>query len=166
LSGFLGVLIQYVLGVYPDTPEGNFMRHIRATVAEYEREKINERVIRDRYSKVKVGSVLVSGHAPFGYKVVQDNNQYRFEIQETEAEVVRMIYSLYLGDLSARKIAARLSELGIPSYTDNRPNYRKWLGQKRRAEGTWSLSSVHCILKCETYAGIWRYGKNIGRGGK
>lgn len=77
-----------------------------------------------------------------------------------------MIHSLYVGGRSAQKIAARLSELGIPSYTDNRPNYRKWLGNKRRAEGTWSPSSVYAILKCETYAGIWRYGKNIGRRGK
>ncbi|MEX1018731.1 MAG: recombinase family protein [Litorilinea sp.] len=109
------VEIEYVMGDYPDTPEGNFMRHIRATVAEYEREKINERVIRGRYSKVKAGSVFVSGHAPLGYKLVQENNQYRFEIEEAEAEVVRMIYNLYLSGLSARKIAVRLSDLGVPS---------------------------------------------------
>ena len=34
------VQIEYVLGEFPDTPEGNFMKQVRASVAEYEREKI------------------------------------------------------------------------------------------------------------------------------
>ena len=43
-----GVTIEYVIGAYPDTPEGNLMKHVRATVAEYEREKITERMVRGR----------------------------------------------------------------------------------------------------------------------
>ena len=38
-----GVTIEYVLGEYPDTPEGRLNKHIKATIAEYEREKITER---------------------------------------------------------------------------------------------------------------------------
>jgi len=31
-----GVTIEYVLGEYPDTPEGRLNKHIKATIAEYE----------------------------------------------------------------------------------------------------------------------------------
>ncbi len=59
-----GVTIEYVVGDYPDTPEGNLMKHVKATIAEYEREKINERMTRGRHQKVKSASVLVSGRPP------------------------------------------------------------------------------------------------------
>ncbi len=160
-----GVRIEYVMGEYPDTPEGNFMRHIRATVAEYEREKINERVVRGRYGKVKAGSVFVAGHAPYGYSLVEENNKYRLEIVEAEAEVVRTIFESYLRGLSIRKIAKNLTDLGVPTYTDNHPDYKAWLGKKQRAEGSWGQGTVRHMLMNETYAGTWHYGKNIGRGG-
>ena len=160
-----GVRIEYVMGEYPDTPEGNLMRHIRATVAEYEREKINERVVRGRYNKVKAGSVLVSGHPPYGYRLIQEDNKFAFEVLEPEAEIVRMIYDMYLRGKSMRKIAQHLTDLGISSYTDSHPTYRAWLGSKRRTEGSWGQGIVRHILMNETYAGVWHYGKTVGRGG-
>ena len=42
----MGVEVDYVLADYEDTPEGRLNKHIRATIAEYEREKINERMVR------------------------------------------------------------------------------------------------------------------------
>lgn len=157
-----GVEIEYVLGEYPDTPEGNFMRHIRATVAEYEREKINERVVRGRYSKVQAGSVFVSGNPPYGYCLVQNDGQYRLEIYEPEAEVVRMIFEWYLSGLSSFQIANRLSDMGMPTYADNRSQQTSFPYKKRSNSG-WSSGTVQHILKNETYAGVWHYGKYVGR---
>ena len=37
-----GVEVEYVLGEYPDTPEGNLNKNIKAVIAEYERLKIKE----------------------------------------------------------------------------------------------------------------------------
>jgi DNA invertase Pin-like site-specific DNA recombinase len=37
-----GVDVEYALGEYPDTLEGRLNKHIRATIAEYEREKVVE----------------------------------------------------------------------------------------------------------------------------
>jgi site-specific DNA recombinase len=48
-----GVEIEYVLGEYPDSLEGRLMKNVRATIAEYEREKIRERTSRARELKVK-----------------------------------------------------------------------------------------------------------------
>jgi site-specific DNA recombinase len=66
-----GIRIEYVLGEYPNTPEGSLMKNVRASVAEYERLKITERMVRGRELKVKAGSVLVYSHPPFGYAVVR-----------------------------------------------------------------------------------------------
>src|ERR1044071_9056876 len=56
-----GIRIEYVLGEYANTPEGNLMKHVRAVVAEYEREKIKERIERGKRLKVKAGSVMTNG---------------------------------------------------------------------------------------------------------
>ena len=62
-----GAQIEYVMGEYPDTPEGSLNKNIKAVIAEYERLKINERMVRGRRQKIKAGSVMVHGRPPFGY---------------------------------------------------------------------------------------------------
>lgn len=149
-----GVEIDYVLAEYDDTPEGRLNKHIRATIAEYEREKINERMVRGRRQKVKAGSVLVAQHHPYGYKVVERNNKYQLEINESEAKIVKMIYTWYLegdgesGPMPIRTINRRLSEIGVPI-----PQYGVLKGNR------WAHQTVRKILKNETYAGRWTYGK-------
>jgi site-specific DNA recombinase len=71
---------------------------------------------------------------------------------------VRDIFRWYLfgdrdgsGPLSLRGITRRLSEAGAPTYNDARG--------KRRKRGGWEQSSVRRMLRNETYAGVWRYGK-------
>lgn len=56
-----GVDVEYVIGEYPDSPEGRLNKHIKATIAEYEREKITERMTRGRYNKVRRGKVHLNG---------------------------------------------------------------------------------------------------------
>src|SRR5450759_1805942 len=63
-----GVEIEYVLDDYADTPEGSLMKNVKASVAEYERLKVTERMVRGRNLKVKAGSVLVQQRPPYGYK--------------------------------------------------------------------------------------------------
>ncbi len=48
-----GVSIEYVLANYEDTSEGRLSKHIRATIAEYEREKIRERLEERRRIEVE-----------------------------------------------------------------------------------------------------------------
>ena len=49
---------------YPDTPEGSLMKNVRASVAEFERLKISERMNSGRELKVKAGSVPVYSRPP------------------------------------------------------------------------------------------------------
>lgn len=149
-----GVKVQYCLASYEDTPEGRLSKHVRATVAEYEREKITERMTRGRRNKVKSGSVLVSGNPPYGYEVREDGDGFALVVHEAEAKVVRWIFTLYIHEgLSILSIADKLE--GVPSYADTRAR----ASRKQRKYGQWNASTVHRILTNETYAGVWHYGK-------
>jgi site-specific DNA recombinase len=154
-----GVRIEYVLADYDDTPEGRLSKHIRATVAEYEREKIRERMVRGKRLKVKSGSVMMHGKVPYGYRLVENGNgKQELEVLEAEAETVRLIFEWYtVGDgesngLAINAIARKLSEMGIP-----RPS--------GRGKG-WARSTVAEILSNETYAGVWHYGKKAKKNGE
>lgn len=153
-----GVQIEYVLGEYPDTPEGNLMKNVRAVVAEYERLKIAERADRGRRNVVKNGSIMLHGDKPpFGYRLSEDGKG--LVIYEPEARVVRMIYTWYVegdedGDrLTSRPIAARLTEMGVLTWADVHGGFKK------RARGEWAWRNVINILKSETYVGSWHYGR-------
>ena len=61
------VAIEYVLCDYPDTPDGHLTEHLKATIAEYEREKVTERMSRGRRQKVKNGHVVARGRVVYGY---------------------------------------------------------------------------------------------------
>jgi site-specific DNA recombinase len=165
-----GVQIEYVLGEYPDTPEGNLMKHVKAAVAEYERLKIEERMSRGRQLKVKAGSVLVSGRPPYGYQQVKQDGKLMLKICEPEAQVVQMIFTWYVtGDGDSRPmtlagISRRLSEMGILTFNDT--GTRSNIALKKKRPGEWGRTSVLEILKNETYTGLWHFGKSIRQNGR
>jgi site-specific DNA recombinase len=147
-----------VLANYENSPEGRLNKHIRATIAEYEREKIAERMVRGRRQVVKNGTIMLHGNKPpYGYRLSSDGKN--LEVNEEEAAVVRMIYNLYVeGDekgrrLSSRAIAEKLTELRVSTWADTRGLFKK------RGKGEWSWRLVMRILDSETYAGRWHYGK-------
>jgi site-specific DNA recombinase len=159
-----GVEVVYVLASYENSPEGRLNKHIRATIAEYEREKIAERMVRGRRQVVKNGKIMLHGNKPpYGYRLSEDGKN--LVIHEEEAAVVRLVYRLYVeGDergkrLSARSIATRLTEMRVPTWADIRGMFKK------RGKGEWSWRLVMRILDSETYAGHWHYGKRNTFGG-
>ncbi len=159
-----GVEIVYVLGEYPDTPEGNLNKNIKAVIAEYERLKINERMTRGRRLKIKDKHVLLGKtRAPYGYRVVEKNGKRTLEIDEEEARIIKLIFSWYTdGDgerekLTMGQIAGRLTELGVPTASDT--SRRRGGSKKKRGYGEWGRATVQRILKNETYSGTWKYGK-------
>ena len=160
-----GVEVDYVLGDYPDTPEGRLNKHIRATIAEYEREKIIERMARGRQLKVKAGNVIVHGKPPYGYDPVKVDGKSTLVINEEEAKIVKRVYQWYTegGDdgqrMSLAAIARELTEMGIPTYMNSHDV--KLVNNRPRAD-RWSTASVRQILVSETYDGTWYWGKGIG----
>jgi site-specific DNA recombinase len=162
-----GVVIEYVLGEYPDTPEGNLHKHVRAAVAEYERLVIKERVARGRDLKVKAGNVMVYGRPPFGYRAVKRDHKHFLEVDEETAAIVRQIFAWYTvgdgesGPLSTHGVHRKLHELGVPSPADLRPEQYP---QKRRARSRWNRTTIARILENETYVGTWHWRKSAKPG--
>lgn len=149
-----GVEIAYVLADYEDSPEGRLNKHIRATIAEFEREKIAQRTIRARKNKVRGGSVLTHGNPPFGYAIRKDEGKTSLVICEQEAEIVRQVFALYTGDDSPSISAVARLMTGIPTCADLRQSASN---PKVREYGKWSAGSVSNILENEAYAGVWTY---------
>jgi site-specific DNA recombinase len=172
-----GVRIEYVIGEYPDTPEGSLMKHIKASIAEYERLKITERNLRGRRLAVQRGNVMIHSRAPYGYISAELNGKPVLAIYEPEARIIRLIFTWYVeGDdetgrpLSLYRIIHKLNEMGAPSpgqvvrrkmqeKRSNHPIEPLPATPEKLASGKWSKSSLHTIIRSETYAGTWHYGK-------
>lgn len=151
-----GVEVDYVLGDYPDTPEGNLNKQLKAVIAEYEAASISTRTRRARLRIVREGNVMVHGQPPYGYRVTKKDGKRTLEICESEAKIIRMIYELYTGaaPLSIAKITRRLTQDGIPTPSQSMRTKSNHLRAKH-----WNTYAVYKFLSNETYAGMWRYGK-------
>ena len=158
-----GVAIEYVLYDFPDTPEGRLNKNLRAMLAEYEREKIRQRMWRGMLRKIKNGDIINHERPPFGYRNVIVNDKRQLAIDEDEAQIVRLVFQLYLkgddnqGPMTIRGIAKYLTDFNVLTYSDRRN--KGDCTQKRVAKpGYWSHSSVASILSNEAYTGVWYYG--------
>jgi site-specific DNA recombinase len=137
-----GVRIEYVLGEYPDTPEGRLNKHIRASIAEYEREKIRERMVRGKRNKVKDNKVIKGKRPTYGLEFTQDGDG--FVIVEETARIVRDIFRMYLSGMGTERIAIELNRLGVLTPQD---------GEQ------WYPSTVKVILRNRAYIGEWFFGR-------
>ena len=134
--------------------EDQLMNGVRGVFAQYERMKITERFRLGKVRKAKEGHI-VSSDAPYGYALVTkkgkvgdaDFIQTHYEINETEARVVRLIFGWLANDrLTIRKVVKRLQELGV-------------LPRKSR-RGVWNTSTLTTMLRNKTYIGEGRYGSS------
>lgn len=127
-----------------DSPEGKFLFNVLGAVAEFEKEKILERTRRGRIYKVKTKKIL--GYIPpYGYdyhRKTPEREGY-FTINQKEAEVVRLIFDLYIQLQSMTAVQKELALKGI----------------KPRKSEKWCRSVVSAVLRNEGYTGIGYYNK-------
>lgn len=108
---------------------------------------IKRRLMQGRIDSAKEGK-YAGGTAPYGYRTykLQKQKGYSLEIVTEQAEVVRLIYDLYLRqNIGCRAIAAFLNTHG----------YRNQLGN------LWSDGHVYKILNDPTYSGKIRYRDHV-----
>ncbi|MFZ5642569.1 MAG: recombinase family protein [Bacillota bacterium] len=127
------------------------LRQIRFELffAREEFEMIKERLISARYSLAHEGK-WVAGATPFGYTL--NRNTTRLEIIEEEAQIVRLIFTIYAygletedsisQDVSFRAIATYLTRIGIPT---------------PRGASSWNFMSVRRILENVAYIGTVKF---------
>lgn len=98
---------------------------------------------RGRIAAVKRGCFIAT-IPPYGFNKIKIGKDHTLEIIEDQAEIVRLIFDLYIKDgLTPFRIAERLTGMGIPSPKG----------------GEWVRDTVHNILRNEHYAGYVVYNK-------
>ncbi|SHJ64126.1 recombinase family protein [Desulfofundulus thermosubterraneus] len=116
--------------------------------AREEFEMIKERLISAKYNLAHEGRWM-SGITPFGYRL--NPHTGRLEVVEEEAQVVRLIFALYVHgieeegitkDVSFRAIASYLTRMGVPT-----PGGAK----------SWNYMTVRRIIQNEVYIGTAKY---------
>jgi site-specific DNA recombinase len=145
-----GARVEYFLGNYDETPEGEVKKDLDATFAKWENAKRVERCNRGRKRKAEMGK-FVTGLVPYGYRI--DRNAFGgLSVNEGEAEIVRAIFSWSVEDrLPLGQIVRELNKTGAKTY------YQK---------DVWAKSTVHHILANTAYAGYFFYGKHKWQGKK
>jgi site-specific DNA recombinase len=129
------------------TPEDQLLVQFQGMIAEYERAQIAERCRRGKKHMAQQGGVNVLSGAPYGYRYVKksDTSAAFYEVIETEARVVRMVFEIYTQQgLSINAIARLLNERRIAT---------------RTGKGRWERSTVWGMLRNPAYRGTACYGK-------
>lgn len=99
---------------------------------------------RGRVAAIKRGC-FINNVPPYGFKKIKIGKDNTLEIVEEQAEVVRLIFDLYIKDgLSPHRIAMQLNEMGIPA----------------PLEEDWTRSTVHSMLRNAHYAGYVVYNQH------
>jgi site-specific DNA recombinase len=136
----VGCAVIFLQHPLSDDPDDQLLLQIQGAIAEYERALLGERFRRGKLQKARSGQV-VGGKAPYGYRYVPRSEQSPgyLAIEETEAELVRLLYRWLIEErLTVRQILKRL-------------NFGPWY--PRSGRHPWSPSVVHHILADPVYTG-------------
>jgi len=118
------------------TAQGQLQMHILSAFSEYFRKQLASKVIGGMIERAKQGKHMC--RRPLGYDIGPNG----FVINEEEARMVRMIFSMYLEqNLGLRAIAEHLNSMGLKSLRGN----------------TWAHVSVKEIIKNEVYTGTFTW---------
>lgn len=143
-----GARLEFIDFTWQDTPEGRLFYSIRGAIAEYEREKIRDRMTRGKLQKAKQGGIP---HRFYVYGYDYDPATGKVSVNEAEAAVVKQIFTWFTEeDIGANGVAARLNEMGVPCKTGR----------------AWHRRVVAAILSNPTYTGTWFFNRRDCRGGK
>lgn len=127
---------------------------------------VNEMPVTDASKKVK--SVIKRRQedgkwvcaVPYGY-VITNNKTMTYEVEPTEAIVVKKIFELYCEGWGYKKIANHLTEQHFPTPRMNERARKEARGEecKLKARPEWSIATVQGILTNDFYIGTLRQGK-------
>src|SRR5215472_9778143 len=146
-----GVSVVFLQAPAGESAEDRLLAQFQGMIAEYERAQILERSRRGKRHKVQGGAVSVLSGAPYGYRYIKksDTAEAYYEVIEAEAEVVRLVFELYIrAGLSINAIARHLNRQQIAT---------------RRGNTRWERSTVWALLRNPAYQGKACYGKTESR---
>lgn len=131
------------------SPTGKFFMTLLASIAALERDTILERTLMGKERNARAGK-WVSGAPPFGYRIGEDG---KLVIHDREAKTVKLIFKLYLEEMSMFELAKYLNAKGVETPATS----KKIKETKRISTGKWHAGHISIILKTEAYTGIYNY---------
>jgi len=146
----LGIEVMFLDKPVTDKPEDQLMLGIQGVIAEYERNLIVDRSRRGKLHRARNGEFM-GGDAPYGYEYVYKSKEApaHIRVNELEAEVVSLVFLLYLEGMSTTEVAREL--------------LRRKTRTKKGLE-VWQPAVLHRMLTNETYTGTAYYNKCEGHG--
>ncbi|HPO85085.1 MAG TPA: recombinase family protein [Candidatus Hydrogenedentes bacterium] len=143
-----GARVEFVLGGYDESPEGEVRKDLDATFAKWENAKRVERSMRGKHRKAESGK-WVHGMPPYGYRV-DVNADGGLAVIPEQAAVVQLIFRLYTEEhYSIREIISILNSDGsVP----------------KKGGQAWAKSSINHILDNTAYAGYCFFNKTRREG--
>jgi site-specific DNA recombinase len=142
-----GVEVIYLKSPSGETPEDQLLVQFQGMIAEYERAQIAERSRRGKRYRAQQGLVNVLSGAPYGYRYVKksEHSAAYYEVIESEAKVVQMVFDVYTRqDQSINAIVRLLNQRQIPT---------------RTGAAGWERTTVWGMLRNPAYRGRACFGK-------
>ncbi len=147
----LGIKVETMGKERDDSDTGKLFNILEATMDEIERERIKRRFLAGKRRRLDEGK-LIGCYPPYGYKHIKRDRDKkidaRFEINESEAIIVRKIFDWYLKFESIFLVTKELKIQGI-----------KTRGRKG-VPRFFQASMTSKILKREAYIGNFYHGKS------
>ena len=125
------------------TAMGRFVMDIIQRIAQLESEQIGERVYIGMEQKARTNGGILGFNIPFGYNYIDG----KLVINDSEAQVVRNIYTWYLSGHSMGDIAKTLNSTKLPT----------------KKGGCWAKKTVSSILKNPVYCGYLRWEQYVNK---
>lgn len=117
---------------------------------------ISKKVSTAIHTKQLAGQHLPSA-IPYGYKK-SETRDYRFEVDEEVAPVVRRIFQMRADGMEINRIATALQDEGIPTPSHYRYIKGVWKDEKY-AKTRWNSQGLKVILRNPTYTGDLVFGR-------
>jgi site-specific DNA recombinase len=136
----------------------DFLFQIEGAVASKERQEILRRTQDGLMRAIKAGKYS-GGIVAYGYRINPDSK--RLEVEDNEAEVVRMMFRWCAEErASCIRIADRLNAMGTPTrYQKDGRMMKKGKRAPEKTDGIWRAGRVGNMLRNPAYAGNWEWGK-------
>lgn len=128
-------------------------------IAELERNLIRERTIMWKLTKVKRGYFVWWGKPPLWYEYLSDWIWKKAHIIESEANIIKKIFNLYVNENKSLWEIKKILELEWIKTKDDTFYDWKETGYKNIV-WTWHTTSISRILQNEMYSGLYYYWKN------
>ena len=132
---------------------GKMAIQMLGSCAEFERNRLVERVFPGMVVGVKRGHWQGARYAPYGYRY--DKETKKLEVYPEEAKIVKEIYAMYLSGKSTSQIAGHYYALGVPSRQGGR-FYNKFISnilQNKAYLGILVWNKRHYDTKAKTKNG-------------